>query len=712
MAKPRKEDLLTEGSFFDFVSKGQTYNSETGPRTTAAINGTQQYAATTHTVSEILQGGLIQSNPADSLLVLNKALTDKLQWLEDEGVSSFSVFSGDTPTSLAPGAGQGSNGLPPGADGGGGTLNESWVRSLPLKHENGAIIWQGEGKASVEMHLGTSDNIDTDIAQHKQLEALPISLRHPYYMDRIGGIQGGEEHKPGNPADPTTTRMGENYRTAGAGGAFGYLDPESEQWYCLPHYAQISIPGGTVAISELEVGQAVYSYELETGLMIISPVIRKEQTGVKRIYHIKTKSRTLEATGDHKVFVIRERGTSYEWVQVLDLRIGDFVVLLNDKSLKIALERIKSVALGELEETWDIEVQDSNCFFSEGILVHNCSMAWPYKGSAVAGFRKANRNDIADIASNLTQSNYKGKRILVYSKDTKKGVVCTPGDWGPHPYYSNGTDSKMSQINGFYMGISPDVVETLGIERGGMIMHRFMPDDTPLGPYSAQNETQGGWFNNPFGEWVGEIGAAIGNRVTNTLEEMQYAGNKIANHPNLVGNSTNLRNSLVNGFLSQTSTPAAYLPAWFPEVNRGFYMPSLLNYLWLILESGCQLDGSWGMGYYHRNKIGGSSSLSNHARGGALDIGGLGYGETVGHSSPKWRSYCDRLFNTLSTMPREARPQEVGCSYAYMYSNDFKVYRDGNPNHLHIGFGQDQVGQLLSVLKPGSTQGVAGSGKR
>lgn len=116
------------------------------------------------------------------------------------------------------------------------------------------------------------------------------------------------------------------------------------------------------------------------------------------------------------------------------------------------------------------------------------SMAWPYKGDPIEDFKKANREDIAAKASALSKSAYTGKKILVYSVQTKKACVCTPGDWGPHAYYSNSAVARAS-INGFYAGLAPDVHWALGTNHGSDFMFGWMPDETPVGPYGTASET-------------------------------------------------------------------------------------------------------------------------------------------------------------------------------------------------------------------------------
>lgn len=494
MPKPSNQDLMNDKNFFEYVARGQTYNTDKGVRSTAAINGVQQYAASTHSLSDILQGTVGQANPADTLLLVNKALTDRLTEFDEQNVTAFSTFSSKDPLTAwatSPGT-AGSGGSETGAggpEGEGGILYERWVMALPLTHPTtGALIWQGSGKASSEMHLPTSTNLEEDVRQHKQLPNLPPAARHPWYMDRIGGPIGGEttgRHTP----ETSPSRLGEPANTPGQPGAFGILTPEEEQWYCLPKHTPVSTPDGQIPISELEIGQEVYSYDINTGLLVTRPVVRKEMTGNKRTYQIRTKSSSLEATAEHKVFVIHERGTDYSWTPVADLRIGDFLVLVNNETLKITLEKIQSVAPMAVVEVWDIEVYHSNCFFAERVLVHNCSMAWPYKGAADS-FRRANRPDLVEIAKGKSQSDYKGKKIMVYSKQSQKGVVCTPGDWGTQPYWSNATVAR-SSINGFYIGLSQDVHAALGTAHGAEVIMRFMPDDTPLGPYKARTLIEG-----------------------------------------------------------------------------------------------------------------------------------------------------------------------------------------------------------------------------
>lgn len=567
--RPESKNLMSEESFFEFVRDGSKYNIQGGIRSTASIAGRPSYAASSHTISDLLQGNLFQSHPEDQLSIVNKALTDRLGQLYNSGqdIHGFSVFSTAKPklTANAEGAEGGSGGWGTGNQGQGSILNESWVTTLPLVHPEGPIIWQGSGKASHEMHLPTDADLSRDVQQHKQFDDLPANKKHPWNMDRVGGPIGGGGGFNTDVSGGPTIMKGENPNTPGATGAFGYLSPEAEQFYI--------------------------------------------------------------------------------------------------------------------------------------------SMAWPYgksedKGSPAHSFRKAGRDDLAEKSKTLTKSQYMGKKVLVYCKQTKKGCVTTPGDWGTQPYWSNGAVAKGS-INGFYYGLAPDVHHVLGSTHGFEMIVRWMPDDTPLGPYQARSALEG---VSDLGRAVGEAITAAGDTVVNTVEEFQYAGGLIANHPN---NHMTSKHIFTNGFQSQTSNPTSYISVWFPSINRGFFTPSLLNYLWYIMEAGFTLGGSaWG--YVHRSVVGGSR-LSNHSRGSAIDIMAIGRGgPPVGYTNQAWRPTCDAMFQFLASLPRDTKPDEAACSYAFDY-DWYHVYRDPNPTHIHFGFSGNQKGRLISRLKPRTPGNNGGS---
>lgn len=331
------------------------------------------------------------------------------------------------------------------------------------------------------------------------------------------------------------------------------------------------------------------------------------------------------------------------------------------------------------------------------------SMAYPYKGTE-DNFKKAKRDDVVKLIQDngLSKTAYTGKRILVYSKSTTKGCVCTPGDWGPQPYWSNGASDR-SSINGFYMGLSTDVHYALGTKHGDTMIIGWMPDNTPVGPYTAQNSNEGTSSTDPANT-TGPLAFppdATGSTVINTFEEMQYAGQMIVNHPNCkLSSSSGFKSTLTNGF-GVVSSNIKNVPYYYANQGKGFLMPSLLNMLWYLLEGGYLLGnylGSYGI----KQAAGNASRLSYHAKGGAIDIGSIGRASEnrmYSFQEPGWRTTLDSMFTYVSTLPKTVRAKEYGCSFEADYNNGLHIYKDAHPTHLHIGYDYDMAGQLMPALK-------------
>ena len=214
------------------------------------------------------------------------------------------------------------------------------ISKLPQVASSGAKLPAQRGAITQEMHLPTSGNISTDIAQHKQLAELPKNLRHPYYMDRVGGGAGGYAG---------FSLAGQNQGSAGKPGAFGYLNPTDEQWYM--------------------------------------------------------------------------------------------------------------------------------------------NMRWHY--ASTGGGQKI---------AGQTQGQLKGRRVMVYNERTKKGVVCTPGEYGPH-----GSTSLVA-------GVSPDSFFALGAKQGDVCWFGWVSDSTQLGPVNFTSAAQFKGTGLPAGNAV----AAPGGTATGT----------------------------------------------------------------------------------------------------------------------------------------------------------------------------------------------------
>lgn len=82
---------------------------------------------------------------------------------------------------------------------------------------------------------------------------------------------------------------------------------------------------------------------------------------INQTYKITTKSRSISATDDH-MFAVKSG-----WKKLKDLNVGDYVVC------ESGLEQITDIQKDVQEEVYDLlNVKDTNSFYANGFLVHNC----------------------------------------------------------------------------------------------------------------------------------------------------------------------------------------------------------------------------------------------------------------------------------------------------------------------------------------------------
>jgi cell division protein FtsZ len=96
-------------------------------------------------------------------------------------------------------------------------------------------------------------------------------------------------------------------------------------------------PKGPVAIQEIQKNDTVYTFD--NGDLVKKKVLASMKTGIKKVFELKTKNRTIVASYDHpflKVIPLNELSNDrfsdfdVEWVELRDLKIGDLVVVLKE----------------------------------------------------------------------------------------------------------------------------------------------------------------------------------------------------------------------------------------------------------------------------------------------------------------------------------------------------------------------------------------------
>lgn len=143
-------------------------------------------------------------------------------------------------------------------------------------------------------------------------------------------------------------------------------------------------------IKDIEVGDKVYSFNLDTNTIEKDFVVGTKTIKDKPIYKLTTKyGSTLKLTEDHKVLVYGEDDRLY-WDSVdISLVEGDRI-FINDVSDTIDedlesysdlfVDYIETLDLVESEDVYDITVKNNSNFFANSILVHNC----PYMKEGIA----------------------------------------------------------------------------------------------------------------------------------------------------------------------------------------------------------------------------------------------------------------------------------------------------------------------------------------
>ena len=151
---------------------------------------------------------------------------------------------------------------------------------------------------------------------------------------------------------------------------------------CLLPNTIISSSVGDKKVSELIVGDTVWSYDFVTKQKVLSNVIKIDKNTSENYYKINNK---IKATFDH-VFYLSD-GTLKE---VKDLRIGDKLLTDNGDEVINALDIIN-----ESSDVYDVSLNGVHNYYADGYLVHN-----------------TNTNGTITVQNNLTMTGGGGSATL------------------------------------------------------------------------------------------------------------------------------------------------------------------------------------------------------------------------------------------------------------------------------------------------------------
>lgn len=98
-------------------------------------------------------------------------------------------------------------------------------------------------------------------------------------------------------------------------------------------------PKGPVRIDSIKAGDKVYTFS--EGRLEKKQVLAAMKTGIKKVFEMKTKNRTIYASYDHPFLRVKPLNYlnqnrfskfDFEWVELRDLKVGDLVVILREIS--------------------------------------------------------------------------------------------------------------------------------------------------------------------------------------------------------------------------------------------------------------------------------------------------------------------------------------------------------------------------------------------
>jgi hypothetical protein len=156
--------------------------------------------------------------------------------------------------------------------------------------------------------------------------------------------------------------------TAGAQGAKGTRGKGANLIYvdeCLVEFTRIVMSDGrTKAIVDVDEGDYVSSYDVETGKFVPKRVLAVKYTGVKEVFKYKTISgKTITATSNHPVL------TSEGWKPLHEAKD---IAVPHKKLFDVFYETIVGRVSKGLQKVYNLTVEGTHVYIANNMVVHNC----------------------------------------------------------------------------------------------------------------------------------------------------------------------------------------------------------------------------------------------------------------------------------------------------------------------------------------------------
>ncbi len=160
---------------------------------------------------------------------------------------------------------------------------------------------------------------------------------------------------------------------------------------CLAEGSRVTTRGGTKPIELVTPGDEVLSYDEAAGSLCWRRVTAKRYSGEQPVHEVRIGSRRLRVTDNHPFYSYVHGGLGYVRADRLHKAIVPAASANVDDPLRIdfaaGLEvcEVDVSADVEVVPTWDIEVEGTGNFVSEGFIVHNSKLTMKYPAVVMVG---------------------------------------------------------------------------------------------------------------------------------------------------------------------------------------------------------------------------------------------------------------------------------------------------------------------------------------
>jgi intein/homing endonuclease len=187
----------------------------------------------------------------------------------------------------------------------------SIIKAMEIAYNRGAKV--------VSMSLG--GELQGSIFDDPEVKVVEGLSRLGIITVIAGGNSGPDEYTIGSPgAAPSAITVA----------AYSITDGRVAYWSCLTGDTMIFTPNGLKQLSEIQIGDEVYSLNEESKTIAKSKVVNKINNGIRQVYEVSVAGRKIKATANHPFLAIeKENGKIIaKWKRLEELREGDAIAIV------------------------------------------------------------------------------------------------------------------------------------------------------------------------------------------------------------------------------------------------------------------------------------------------------------------------------------------------------------------------------------------------